>query len=81
MSTESRQGSGVPSVYDLPYGHPLRRDEADDMEALREQLRQATEAHLTFLEGLTEALNAHGVPAMASWREAIDWLAANGGRS
>lgn len=33
-----------------------------------------------FRAGLTAALDAHGVPAMPSWREAIDWLAANGGR-
>jgi hypothetical protein len=33
-----------------------------------------------FQEGLTKALNEHGVPAMPSWREAIDWLAAHGGQ-
>jgi hypothetical protein len=46
-----------------------------------EQLRAAVEEHHAFVEALTQALNAHGVPAMPSWPEAIDWLAANGGRS
>jgi hypothetical protein len=46
-----------------------------------EQLRGAVQALGEFRDGLTEALNAHGVPAMPSWREAIDWLAAHGGQS
>jgi hypothetical protein len=33
-----------------------------------------------FQEGLTRALNEHGVPAMPSWQAAIDWLAEHGGR-
>jgi hypothetical protein len=31
-----------------------------------------------FQEGLTRALNRHGVPAMPSWDAAIDWLAEHG---
>lgn len=31
-----------------------------------------------FQEGLTSALNRHGVPAMPSWDAAIDWLAEHG---
>jgi hypothetical protein len=43
--------------------------------------RGAVEEHRAFVAGLTEALDAHGVPAMGkSWREAIDWLAAHGGQ-
>ncbi len=33
-----------------------------------------------FRDGLTDALNAHGVPATPSWRAALDWLATNGER-
>lgn len=44
---------------------------AAEVERLRTEYR-------AFVDGLTEALNAHGVPAMPSWREAIDYLAANG---
>jgi hypothetical protein len=44
------------------------------------QLAGAVEERREFVEGLTRALSDHGVPAMPSWREAIDWLAANGGQ-
>jgi len=36
------------------------------------------DVHRRFQEGLTAALNAYGVPAMPSWRAAIDYLAENG---
>ena len=41
--------------------------------------RGAVAALDEFRDGLTEALNAHGVPAMG-WREAIDYLARRGGQ-
>jgi hypothetical protein len=34
-----------------------------------------------FRDGLTRALNRHGVPAMPSWDAAIDWLAEHGSSS
>lgn len=34
-----------------------------------------------FRDGLTKALNDHGVPAMPSWPAAIDYLAEHGGRT
>jgi hypothetical protein len=49
--------------------------ERDRLRAENEQLKVE---HREFVDGLTEALNAHGVPAMPSWRDAIDWLASCG---
>jgi hypothetical protein len=43
--------SRVPSEYELPYGHPLRRDEADDIETLREQLIATRSTIREFLNG------------------------------
>jgi hypothetical protein len=50
-----------------------------ERDALRQQLRGAVEEHRAFVQALTDALAEHGVLAMPSWREAIDWLAAHGG--
>lgn len=49
-----------------------------ELDARREIERLRAE-HQEFVEQLTEALAAHGVPAMPSWREAIDYLATRGG--
>ncbi len=53
------------------------RRERDD--ALLEAQTQR-DMYRRFQEGLTEALNAHGVPAKPSWRAAIDHLAEHGVR-
>ncbi len=53
------------------------RRERDD--ALLEAQTQR-DVYRRFQEGLTEALNAYGVPAKTSWRAAIDHLAEHGGR-
>lgn len=73
-----------PTIDDLPR---RRAPEPEaEVEALRSQLRGAVERAEQaerelrgFVDGLTEALNDHGVPAMPSWGDAIDWLAAHGG--
>jgi hypothetical protein len=44
-----------------------------------ERERAARAEHRAFVEGLTKALDAHGVPSMP-WPDAIDWLAAHGSR-
>jgi hypothetical protein len=44
-------------------------------------LQGAVEALREFQDELTKALNAHGVPAMPSWQDAIDYLATHGGGS
>jgi len=50
--------------------------------AALDAVRRSPHVNLTeFQEGLTRALNRHGVPAMPSWDAAIDWLAEHGGRS
>lgn len=38
----------------------------------------AREEHRAFIDSLTAALNAKGVPAMPSWQAAIDYLAEHG---
>jgi hypothetical protein len=48
---------------------------------LRAENERLQEEHREFVDGLTGALNAHGVPAMPSWREAIDYLALHGADS
>lgn len=53
---------------------PSEREAALKAEILRLQAQ-----HRAFVDGLTDALNSHGVPAMPSWREAIDYLARHGG--
>lgn len=60
--------------------YPCHECGATSVEYVRaDAYRGAVEEHRAFVDALTQALNDHGVPAMPSWREAIDWLAANGG--
>ena len=57
---------------------PLVRQGATELDRVRAERDRYRDEYRAFVEGLTQALNEHGVPAMPSWREAIDWLAANG---
>lgn len=68
-----------PSIY---MGGPSvsSRRKAERIVALLPDYLGAVEEHRAFVAALTEALTAHGVPAMPSWREAIDYLARHGGQ-
>lgn len=52
---------------------------SDDLLRAEAELERVRVEHREFVDGLTAALQAHGVPAMPSWRDAIDYLARNGG--
>lgn len=59
------------SIYVIP--EQQQRGAVSRAEKAERELRE-------FQEGLTKALNAHGVPAMPSWPEAIDYLARHAGQ-
>ena len=56
------------------------RQEQDLSNEMHGEIERLKAEHSQFVEQLTEALAAHGVPACSSWRVAIDYLAYHGGR-